>query len=442
MTQHYDVIVCGAGPSGLTSAAYLAKAGLSVAVCEQAPFPRHQIGESLLPFSWRVFDDIGFSDKLKNAGFVEKYGACFHSQRSDRQMTFRFDNSVNPLFSSIYHVDRERFDQLLLDHVAGLGVTVYQPHTIRSVVKRDDGQLEIDDEFTCRLLVRASGITTQNVYPQNYVPNSPDDNATGIYSYFHYKPRSGAKADGDILIDLFYKDAAQRMPSWAWAIPISSSIMSVGFVLRTHHFAAYRRDGLSLDQLGRELLRGLPFIEAAIDNPDAALEPYRMRFNFQRVAKQIVFDREVLIGDAAGFIDPVFSSGVHIALNSARLSSPAIVAALSDPQSFNAAPLYAFQDHYRKLFWTYYRFVKTFYEKNLVENFFLVADPLADERSQLLAREFTSILSGDVEAPNSIVRALDNARLNINPEVSAVFNHSAAAAPTLGVDLGRSVHQL
>ena len=168
-----------------------------------------------------------------------------------------------------------------------------------------------------------------------------------------------------------------------------------------------------------------------IDNVEAPLQDYQMRFNFQRVARQIAFDRELLIGDAAGFIDPVFSSGVHIGLNSARLSATAIDAALSAPGGYDDAPLKAFQEHYRKLFWSYYRFVKMFYEKNLVEKLFLMTGDVSDEKTYHLAREFTSILSGDVASPNSIIRALDTARLTINPEVRAVFEGVPSAAPTM-----------
>ena len=418
---HYDVIVVGGGPAGLTHACYLAQAGMSVAVFEQAEFPRHQIGESLLPFSWRVFDDIGFSEKIRTAGFVQKFGATFASERSKREVTFRFSNSVNPQFESIYHVPRERFDMMLREHAKEMGVIVHQPCAVRSVEKRPDCVV-INGEYTCRLLVRAAGITNAAAFPDNYVPNSPDDNATGLYTYFNYTPRTGTVKDGDILVDLFYENDAQRTPSWAWAIPLSSTLMSVGFVLRTHHFARYRRDGKSLDDIGREIMGELPFIRGALDDDGRSpLEPYRMRFNFQRVARQIVFDRELFIGDAAGFIDPVFSSGVHIALNSARLSAAAAQTALAAPGGYDHSPLLAFQATYRRLFWTYYRFVKTFYEKNLVENFFLVASPSSDERSTQLAQEFTSILSGDVDSPNSIVRSLDTARLPINPEVRAVF---------------------
>ncbi len=419
---HYDVIISGAGPAGAASAAYLARAGLSVGLFEQASFPRHQIGESLLPFSWRVFEEIGVADKMRAQGFVAKYGASFHSERSKKEMTFRFSNSVSPKYESIYHVDRGVFDALMLDHARSLGVDVHQPVAVRDVEKTADGVL-VNDEHTARLLVRAGGITNASVHPDQYVPNAPDDNATGVYTYFKYTPKADHKAAGDILIDLFYVDGVEggdRIPSWAWAIPINGEVMSVGFVLRTHHFARFRQEGKSIDAIGREILDSLPFIRAAVFGEP--LEPYRMRLNFQRVCRQVVHERELFIGDCAGFIDPVFSSGVHIALNSARLSTPAIVEALANG-GYDPAPLLAYQETYRRLFWSYYRFVKLFYEKNLVENFFLVADPDADERARELAREFTSILSGDVESPNSIVRSLDTARLNINPEVRAVFQH-------------------
>ena len=427
--KHFDVAVIGGGPAGLAHACYLAIAGRSVALFEQATYPRHQIGESLLPFSWEVFEGIKFADKLRNAEFVEKHGARFYSERSHRSKIFRFSDSVNPKHPTIYHVGRDVFDEMLRDHAVSLGVTVVQPHAVKDVVKDADG-VTIDGSWRAKMVIRASGITTAQIMPENYVANAPEDNATGVYSYFKYTPKTETFLDGDILIDLFYVDDTCQVPCWAWAIPISKDIMSVGFVLRTHQFAKLRKEGLSLNEMGQHMLKSLPEVCSMIDDVDAPLEDYKMRFNFQRVARQIAFDRELLIGDAAGFIDPVFSSGVHIGLNSARMSAAAVDAALSAPGGYSAEPLAAFQEQYRKLFWSYYRFVKMFYEKNLVEKLFLMTGDVTDEKTYHLAREFTSILSGDVASPNSIIRALDTARLTLNPAVRAVFESVPMGAPT------------
>ena len=229
------------------------------------------------------------------------------------------------------------------------------------------------------------------------------------------------------MIDLFYENDEQTTPSWAWAIPINEEVMSVGYVLRTHVFAGYRKEGKSLNDIGQELLARVPFIQESISST-LPMEDYRMRFNFQRVSRQIVHEREIFIGDAAGFIDPVFSSGVHIGLNSARMAAKIIQAAQLPSGDFSQAALLPFQMTYRRLFWNYYRFVKLFYEKNLVENLFLLTDPERDDSTRQLTRDFTSILSGDVDSPNSIIRSLDTARLTINPEVREVFG-SAAALP-------------
>ncbi|MCX6124016.1 MAG: NAD(P)/FAD-dependent oxidoreductase, partial [Proteobacteria bacterium] len=320
--RQFDVAIVGGGPAGLTHACYMALSGRNVILFEQAEYPRHQIGESLLPFSWEVFDEIKFSEKLRNSGFIEKYGARFFSERSQRSKIFRFSDSVNPKHPMIYHVGRDIFDEQLRDHAVSLGVQVVQPHSVKQIVK-DDAGVSIDREWRAKILVRASGITTMQSMPDNYIPNAPEDNATGVYSYFKYKPKTGTILDGDILIDLFYVDDNCHVPCWAWAIPISQEVMSVGFVLRTHQFAKIKQNGLSLNEMGNKILKSLPSVVDTIENADEPLEDYRMRFNFQRVAKQIVFDREVLIGDAAGFIDPVFSSGVHIGLRSAQLSAAA-----------------------------------------------------------------------------------------------------------------------
>ena len=418
--NHFDVAIAGAGPAGIALSCYLKKAGHTVILFEQSTFPRHQIGESLLPFSWRVFDEIGFSEELKKLNFVKKFGAWFHSERSKSSRRFLFEDSLNPVFESICHVDRAKFDDSFLSYAKHLGVVVRQPESVREIEK-NDGLVKINGIYTARVLARSSGIGTATVYPDNYVRNSDDDNATAVYSYFKYSPKTNTQRDGDILIDLFYENPDQKVPSWGWAIPISDSTMSVGFVVRTPSLVKFRGEQ-TLDLLGRSLMKLCPKISEVVACDNSPLEQYRMRHNFQRVAKNQVFDQEILIGDAAGFIDPVFSSGVHIALNSARMAFQTLDPLLKEPSTIiSKASLLPFESEYKRLFWGYYRFVKYFYQKNIVEQFFLMTNPREDDDSVRLRREFTSILSGDIDTPNRLVSSLDTARLDINPEVRRVF---------------------
>ncbi len=425
MIPHFDVAICGAGPAGTALACYLAKADYRVALCEQASFPRHQIGESLLPFSWQIFKDVGLDAKLDSLGFIKKYGASFHSQRSERRCRFFFEESLNPQYNHIYHVARDRFDEVFLNHARSLGVSVFAPYRVQNIQKTPE-RVYFDAMLSCDLMVNASGIGNLSRHPELYVANDDADNRTALYSYFAYDAAKPSYLDGDILIALFYDelfsdflpaDHGNRIPNWAWGIPIGPDVMSIGFVMHTKSFGYLRKRGESLDQIGDLFMERLPAVRAITSGRPK--EPFRLKFNFQRVARSIVFDRELLIGDAAGFIDPVFSSGVHIGLNSARLAAQAIQV-LGKGARFCTQDLSPYGRAYQSLFWTYYRFVKMFYEKNLVENLFLSAGS-RDLEIESKMRQFTSILSGDIATPNPLVNSLHTARLNINPHVSAVF---------------------
>ena len=147
-----------------------------------------------------------------------------------------------------------------------------------------------------------------------------------------------------------------------------------------------------------------------------------MNFHVGRVVKYFTI-ADLSLWAGWGFIDPVFSSGVHIALNSARIAYETIDS-LGRGSRYSERDLAPFATTYQTLFWTYYRFVKMFYEKNLVENLFLLADKRQDDPHTLeLTKQFTSILSGDVKTPNGLVNSLFSARIGINPEVARVFAH-------------------
>ncbi len=420
--NQFDVIICGAGPSGLTLSCYLSKAGYSVAIFEQAQFPRHQIGESLLPFSRKIFQEIGFEEKLDISSFVKKYGACFYSEKSKTEKVFSFKNSLNPKYDFIYHVPRDEFDHLLLKHAIECGVHVLQPCKVDSVEKSFH-KVTVNNSFTANLLVRACGIPYSQYHPENYIVNNPEDNKTALYTYFHYHtdnipiPHADSKEYrlGDILINLFYEE---KELCWAWAIPLSKTLMSVGYVLPSHCYAKYRSNNLKLSEIGKILLNKNERLKKLL-NDETPIEPYHLKFNFQRVSKNIAFDRELYIGDTAGFIDPVFSSGVHLGLNSARMAFQTIKK-LGNSSNYSRNDLLDYEKQYQKLFWIYYKFVKYFYQKNLVENFFLAIPP--DIVNEEIAKCFTSILSGDVETPNKIVNSLSHNRLEINSNIIKIFN--------------------
>ena len=408
-------------PSGLTLSCYLARAGYRVAIFEQALFPRHQIGESLLPFSRQIFKEIGFEEKLHQGAFVKKHGACFHSERTNSERVFSFKDSLNPVYDYIYHVPREQFDVLLLDHAKECGVQVFQPCKIEKIEKTSTHVI-INEKYTTHLFVQASGIFHSHQHPENYIQNNTNDNKTALYSYFKtnlndISQKSSANEHyraGDILINLFYED---KELCWSWAIPLSNHLMSVGYVLPSQSFKKYRDNNISYSEIGKSLLNKNPRLKKLLSDENP-LEAFRLKFNFQRVSKNIVFDREIYIGDTAGFIDPVFSSGVHLGLNSAKIAFE-VIKNCGNNSNYSINNLRDYEIQYKNLFWIYYKFVKTFYQKNIVEKFFLEVSP--DRLDNEIAKCFTSILSGDVVTPNKIIDGLNHTRLNINPDVTNVF---------------------
>jgi len=409
----WDLIIVGGGPSGSALACMLKQKGMNVLLCERVEFPRHQIGESLLPGSLEILEEIGVLPKIYESGFLVKPGASFYSERSKRLNHFPFSEAMKKEYPTAFQVLREKFDHLLLNHARSMGVEVLQPYSVDQVSISPDHVTINGGEHQAKMIVWANGIGNIQHMPDNYVKNSTEDQITAIYSYFE-ADFSQQEHYGNIIVNLFYEDQKDA-PQWAWAIPLEKDFASVGFVINSQQLKEKIHAQKTVDAVGLDLLDQNPYLHNFIKR-DRATSPFRLRHNFQRVAKQLVWDRQLLIGDAAGFIDPVFSSGVHIGLNSAKYASEVIDQAMRT-NDFSSACFKPFELKYRKLFRSYYQIAKSFYQRNVVESLFL-SGKAVDQNLIEKQQQFTTLLAGDCESENPLLEMFNSARLNINPEVS------------------------
>lgn len=428
--EHFDALIVGGGPSGAICASYLAKAGLNVAIMEQASFPRHQIGESLLPWTRQIFADIGFDAVCQKAGYICKRGAIFHSERTGTSKNFDFAESLNPQYATAYSVDRRQFDKRLLDHAAGLGATILQPCRFEGAKRTGQGYVVTSNRgpFSAELLIMAAGTATKSLFPERYLPNRASENRSAVFGYFAApEPGTGQYAElfGNISIDIFTLKERQRMPFWSWATPISKAEISLGFVLPTTDWQQLKADYGDDDAIWDRLFDAAPFQKQFIASDRQPLRPRHYRVNFQRIPRSIVGDHLLFIGDAAGFIDPVFSSGVHLGALTAKLAAKEALAIKQAGLAPEQKYLLRYQNSYLYHFWLYYRFVAAFYQKNVVEKIFLSAS-YDDEEASQKQREFSSLLAGDSHSPNALFAMIAKARVAIDPAIEELFagNHN------------------
>ncbi|HEV8440834.1 MAG TPA: tryptophan 7-halogenase, partial [Methylomirabilota bacterium] len=307
----YDVLVIGGGPGGATTATLLARSGLSVVVVEREVFPRFHVGESLLPANLPVLDRLGVLQRVRAHGFLTKYGASFHDQESGLEYTFYFREG-KPWPNYSFEVPRAEFDQILLDLAAQESrVTLLQPATVDDVRFDPDGitaRVNADGaarEVRARFLVDASGrdaFLASRIGRRRPVPGL---GKVALFAHFRGARRWPGREEGNIRIFIFED-------GWFWWIPFAGEVTSVGCVL--HARTVRGRDGslpeLFDDMIGRcrRVSEGLAGAERVTNVHTAA--------NFSYRAEPAVGDRFLCVGDAVAFVDPIFSSGVYVAMQS------------------------------------------------------------------------------------------------------------------------------
>ncbi len=333
-----DVIVVGGGPAGSAMSCYLAMNGYRTVLFERDVHPREHVGESLVPATNRVLEDIGFWPKMGNYGWIRKPGATWTGYGgrvgSEVVVTFSDVQMENIKQDYTYHVDRARFDAELLKHASNLGAEVFQGVNVLQMNQDESGRatgvrvriLERELDFTSRFVVDASGRRGLVGKQLGLWEKDGQFDQMAIYSWFR-----NVKPPAEETWDYIHVHFLPIERGWVWQIPIYEGITSVGVVVEKEVFQQSGKDhGGFFDevvQLSNNTKHILGQAERVRDWFKEADYSYKM--------SRFAGDGWLLVGDAARFVDPIFSSGVSVATNSAKFAFDALDQALKggDEQS-------------------------------------------------------------------------------------------------------------
>ncbi len=339
-----DVVVIGGGPGGSTTATMLARQGFEVLLLERERFPRDHIGESLLPASIPVLEELGVLPAVQQAGFLQKWGATMVWGTDKTPWSWYF-RETNHKYPHSYQVWRPLFDQLLLENSRVHGVDVREGHQVVDVLWADGRAVGVrytangtDGVAQARFVVDASGqgallgrklqLRRWDAFFQNLA----------VYAYFTGARRLPAPDTSNIFIESYAH-------GWFWHIPLHTGWTSVGAVVdsRTGQEAIRRRGPLRflLDQVAQA-----PHTTQMLHEATLVSGPFVLR-DWSYISDEVVGDGYILVGDAACFVDPLFSSGVHLALMAGVLAAAYVTTALKDPSMQEAAG-HVYKDLYYK----------------------------------------------------------------------------------------------
>jgi flavin-dependent dehydrogenase len=313
--EEYDVVVIGAGPAGSLAATLLAKKGVKVLVIEKTGFPRFVIGESLLPQSMAFLEKAGVLKPLQEAGFQRKNGAIFSDD--SRFSSIDFKEKFTEGWSETYQVQREKFDDLLAREAEKAGAIVWFESTVENVVFEDQGvsikgaRETGDFHVRCRFIVDASGYG--RVLPRLLNLDSPSSfpERTALFTHIEEKLCEREFDRDKILITVH----PQYNDIWFWLIPFAKGISSVGVVCSEDHLSRY--SGTSSEKLWALIAESAEL--GALLKGAREIRPVNRLSGYSTNVSQMCSPQFALLGNAGEFLDPVFSSGVTIALKSADL---------------------------------------------------------------------------------------------------------------------------
>jgi flavin-dependent dehydrogenase len=380
----YDVAIIGGGPAGSTTAALLARAGRRVIVFEREKFPRFHIGESLLPFSMKAFTRLDLHEKFLRAGFLKKFGGEIIGACSENGTKFYFKDGYRSQTDHSYQVTRGDFDKVLLDHAVECGAEVHEETSVDRVEFLNEGvDLDVRSDGSPRSIrahyvIDASGRTS--VLGRQFQIKKTYDHLQKLSIFAHYDGVWRAEGiDGTLTVLI------RAIDRWFWLIPLTAERTSVGVVLDSEIF---RKSKLSPEDFLEQALAEQPVIAKRMINARRVSQVY-VEADFSYRSARLHGDRWLLAGDAAGFIDPIFSSGVFLAVFSGELAADALNEVLDHPRK--AKRLFPqYERAVNRGMDVYLRFVNAWYTKEFIEVF------LAPRNVLGLVPAVNAVLGGNV----------------------------------------------
>lgn len=385
----YDVIVMGGGPAGSSAASMLAREGRKVILFEKAVFPRHHIGESLMTDTYRTFDRMGLLEKLKASPFVRKYSVQFANSAGKESRPFYFFEAVHHESAVTWQVTRSEFDHLLLNHAAEQGVVVHQGVLVKQVLFEGDQAVGVEvemqdgsrEQFFSKVVVDATGQTAMLSNKFRWRVRDPKLKKAVLYSYFKGAHREPDLNGGATLV----LRTQQGSNGWFWYIPLENDITSVGIVADPEYLVQGR--GQDLAKIYNEEIEKCEPCRRRVEGGERVDKIYSI-LDYSYRSKKNAGNGFIIIGDAYGFLDPIYSSGVLLALKMAELATDAIHDAFNN-DDFSAERLGQFQAKLDRGIESMRKLVYAFYNEGFSFSGFLRKYP--EERVHII-----NLLIGDV----------------------------------------------
>lgn len=408
----YDVIVIGGGPAGSTVATLVAREGRRVLLLDRERFPRFRLGESLMPATYWTFERLGVLDKMRASHFPRKQSVQFFSGSGRSSLPFYF-TEFEPHESSItWQVDRAEFDQMLVEHAAESGAEVRFAANVRDLlrdgsrvrgvaVEHADGSRR---EPTAKVVVDASGQTALIGRKLKLKDADPKLRHCSLYTRYRGAWRDVGRDEGATHVL-----HTQERRSWFWYIPLPEDQVSVGVVGPIDALITARR-GRSPREIYQELVAKCPVLEGRLASAEQTA-PIAVIRDFSYISSRIAGDGWVMAGDAFGFLDPIYSTGVFLALTSGELAADAILGALAEDDCSGArlgrhgARYVQGMEAMRKLVYSYYD--ETFHVSQFLKNHPEYRATIVD---LLMGNVFRKSYDGLFEAMGAIIE-LPEARL-------------------------------
>ncbi len=393
----FDVAILGGGPAGSVCAARLAQLGRQVLVLEKASHPRFHLGESLLPNSLGVLETIGVLQDVRRR-FMVKRGARFVDGADDRRaVRYAFSEAFHPRWDHAFQVPRDEFDELLFRRAEACGADAREGWEATHIVRDGDRAIGVQargpdgtvHDIDARFVVDATGRDAALARAGGALERIPTLDRTALFTQVRGAWRDRGDREGDIQIVVFGQ-ADQR--GWFWLIPFADGRTSVGAVVSGAWVRAHRAEG-GPEALFASAVQSAPAMGALLAEA-TTLFPARSTADFSFRVGTVRGERWLSVGDAAGFIDPLFSTGAHLAMTTALQAAEAVHAALADdevlPERFDA-----WERELRTGADLFVGAVQAFYRGELVSYLF------AEAQHPFLRRAITSMLAGDVFDPDA-----------------------------------------